>query len=51
MCFNGGLDAAIYTDLKLALAQHSELPEGSVQRLREFGERIAAGHIPLDGKT
>lgn len=48
LCRRCGLEASIYTDVKQALAQQGQLPEASVRRLREFGERIAHGEIPLD---
>jgi predicted anti-sigma-YlaC factor YlaD len=48
MCRRCGLEASIYSDVKDALADQGELPEDSVRRLREFGERIAHGEIPLD---
>ena len=48
MCRRCGLEASIYSDVKDALAEQGELPEDSVRRLREFGERIAHGEIPLD---
>jgi len=48
MCRRCGLEASVYTDVKDALAAQGDLPEDSVRRLREFGERIAHGEIPLD---
>lgn len=48
MCRRCGLEASIYTDVKEALAEQGELPDDSVRRLREFGERIAHGEIPVD---
>jgi len=48
MCRKCGLEASIYTDVKNALAKNGDLPEDSVRRLREFGERIAHGEIPAD---
>jgi len=49
MCRRCGLEASIYTDVKDALAEKGELPQDSVRRLREFGERIARGEIPFEG--
>lgn len=49
MCRRCGLEAAIYTDVKEALADRGPLPEDSLQRLRDFGERIARGEIPPHG--
>lgn len=48
MCRRCGLEASIYTDVKEALAEQGELPQDSLQRLREFGERIAHGEIPIE---
>ncbi len=47
MCRMCGLELSIYADVKAALAEQGDLPEDSVRRLREFGERIAHGEIPL----
>lgn len=49
MCRRCGLEASIYADIKAALAEQGRLPEESVQRLRDFGERIAQG-APDDGR-
>ena len=39
-----GLEAATYEQLKAALAaRRSDVPSESVERLREFGRRLAAG--------
>jgi predicted anti-sigma-YlaC factor YlaD len=46
MCRKCGLEASIYRDVKEALALQGDLPEDSVERLREFGERIARGDVP-----
>lgn len=48
LCRRCGLEASIYADVKEALAGQGDLPEDSVRRLREFGERIAHGEIPAD---
>lgn len=48
MCRRCGLDASIYTDVKEALAGQGALPADSVQRLREFGERIAHGDVAIE---
>ncbi len=48
MCRRCGLEASIYTDVKEGLAGQGELPDDSVRRLREFGERIAHGDIPVN---
>lgn len=48
MCRKCGLEASIYTDVKNALAEQGGLPEDSVRRLREFGERVVHGEIPVD---
>lgn len=49
MCRRCGLEASIYSDVKGALAHQGELPQESIRRLREFGERIAHGEIPAPG--
>ena len=48
VCRRCGLEASIYADVKGALAEPGDLPEDSVRRLREFGERIAHGEIGAD---
>jgi len=48
MCRMCGLEASIYTDVKEALAEKGDLPEDSIRRLREFGERIAHGEITAE---
>lgn len=48
MCRECGLEASIYTDVKEALAEQGGLPADSVRRLREFGQRLAHGEIPID---
>lgn len=50
LCRKCGLEASIIADVKEALAAQGELPDESVRRLREFGERIAHGDVPLDGE-
>lgn len=49
LCRRCGLEASIYSDVKAALAHQGELPQDALERLREFGERIAHGDVPLDG--
>lgn len=46
-CRRCGLEAETYERIKSTLAtQRPEVPEESVQRLREFGERLARGEEP-----
>jgi hypothetical protein len=44
-CLRCGLEASVYRDLKASLARQGEPPEESVQRLRDFGERLARGEV------
>lgn len=48
VCRRCGLEASIYSDVKGALAEQGNLPEDSVRRLREFGERVAHGDVSVD---
>lgn len=48
MCRRCGLEASVYTDVRDALANRVAPPEESVDRLRDFGVRIAHGDIPFD---
>ena len=46
-CRRCGLEAETYERIKATLAaQRPEVPEESVERLREFGERLARGEEP-----
>ena len=47
-CRRCGMDAAAYEQIKRTLAtQRQDLPAASLERLREFGERLADGdHSP-----
>ena len=47
-CRRCGLEADVFRDLTAAIARRSDPPEDSVNRLREFGHRLA--HGPLDGR-
>lgn len=49
MCRRCGLEASVYRDVKDALAGRGEPSEESLERLREFGHRVAHGQVPLDG--
>ena len=47
-CRRCGLEAETYERIKSTLAaQRPDVPEESVERLREFGERLARGEEPL----
>jgi anti-sigma factor RsiW len=46
LCRRCGLEAAIYSDVKHALAQRVDPPEDSLVRLRAFATRIARGDVP-----
>ena len=49
-CARCGVEADVYRDIKAALARRrTPLPDVSVRRLRQFGERIAAGDVPDAG--
>ena len=48
MCRRCGLEASVYSDVKDALANRVAPPAESVDRLRDFGVRIAHGDIPID---
>ncbi len=45
-CERCGVDADVYRDITAALARRRRLPDVSVHRLRQFGDRIAAGDLP-----
>ena len=46
-CRRCGLEAETYEHIKVTLAnQRSDVPAESVDRLREFGERLARGEEP-----
>ena len=46
-CRRCGMEAETYARIKATLAtQRSDVPEESVDRLREFGERLARGEEP-----
>ena|SRR6056297_1720038 len=47
-CRRCGMEADTYERIKATLsAQRSEVPAESVDRLREFGERLARGEDPM----
>ncbi|MDX2379765.1 MAG: anti-sigma factor [Acidimicrobiia bacterium] len=46
-CRRCGMEAETYEQIKVTLAnQRSDVPAESVDRLREFGERLASGEEP-----
>ncbi len=46
-CERCGVEADVYRDIKAALARRrAPLPAVAVRRLRQFGDRIAAGDAP-----
>ena len=45
-CERCGVDADAYRDITAALARRRRLPDVPVHRLRQFGDRIAAGDLP-----
>lgn len=46
-CERCGIEADVYRDIKAALARRrAPVPDVSVRRLRQFGDRIAAGDLP-----
>lgn len=48
-CLRCGLELEAYRRIKATLAAHRpEVPPESVQRLREFGERLARGELPVE---
>ena len=49
-CRRCGMEAEAYERIKSTLAtQRADLPEESLDRLREFGERLARGETPATG--
>lgn len=47
-CRRCGMEAEAYERIKSTLAAHRpEVPPDSVERLREFGERLARGEEPI----
>ncbi len=45
-CRRCGLEAETYERIKVTLAAHRrEVPADSIERLREFGERLARGEV------
>lgn len=48
-CRRCGMEAEAYERIKASLAaSRPDLPAESVERLREFGERLARGEHPID---
>jgi anti-sigma factor (TIGR02949 family) len=45
-CRRCGIEVEAYERIKATLARRSELPSDAVDRLREFGERLARGEEP-----
>lgn len=49
-CRRCGMEAEVYRDIKASLARRRQpLPEVSIRRLRQFGERIAVPDGPDEG--
>lgn len=50
ICRRCGLEAETYTEIKQAIARRGgTVPGDAVERLRDFGERVAGGELPGQG--